>query len=121
MAHDLGQQIMNGLIMNGMVVVQHQDEVLLNVHQIVEQTACNRRGRRCGYTAHNAQRVVGHCRKQRVQSLGQIGRKHNQVVVMLVQRQPGFGNVAGFQPCAQQRRLAIAGRRKDECQTLSSI
>jgi len=51
---------------------------------------------------------------------GRMGQEDCQVVVT-VKRQPGIGNVAGLQPHAQQRRLAIAGRSQDECQTFRSI
>ena len=86
MPHDLGQQIMNGLTVDELIIVQHQDKVLLNVHQIVEQAAGNPSGRRCSQTTQRIQSVDGHCWKHRVQGLRQIGGEHNQIVVMLVQR-----------------------------------
>ena len=51
-----------------------------------------------------------------MQGLSQIGRKHNQFVVTLVQRQPGDGSIGTGGPFAEKRGLAETGGGGDEGQ-----
>ncbi len=45
-----------------------------------------------------------------------VGNKSAGIVILLIQRNPATGRLAGVEPHAGQRALAISGRRRNQCQ-----
>ena len=101
MADQFLQQIVNRRVVDHVIIVQHQDEIRLNVRQVIQQSTSYHLGGRQGHTVQHRERVVDHRREYTVQRLSQTGDEDAQIVIMLVQRQPGMGDGAGFQPGAE--------------------
>ncbi len=69
-----------------MIVVQHQDEILLKENQVVQQSTGEYLSRRQGDTVQRCKHIVEIRRKHTVQRFGQTGDEDGQIIVMFVQR-----------------------------------
>ena len=124
MAPNLAQQRGDGLVVHQVIIVQHQDatssvsrtglarEGLQVVGQHVGQPGRRRQFGR----GQQAQGVGAGLRVCGTYSGDEVVEEDDQIIVALIQREPGVRMAAGRQPVAEQRGLAIAGRRGDERQ-----
>ena len=110
------QQLVDGLLADEVIIVQHQDEVAFKSVQLIDQASDDHAN------SGEAEAVrKGACLRQCVGKEGlhggqEVGQKDAEVIVGLIQRNPGVGEVAGLQPGAQQGALAKAGRRGNQDQ-----
>ena len=87
--------------------------------EIVEQRGHQRRLRRQLAGQQRGQQLGADGRVNPLQGGHQVGAEAQRVVVGLLQRQPGHRLVELGRPLRRQRRLAIAGRRGDQCQRMA--
>jgi len=109
-------QVVHRLFADDVIIVQYQDQIAFQRIQLIQETAGNdgqggqvdarqkRLGRRQGV------------RKNALHRAQEVGQEHAEIIIVLVQRQPGTRAIADFQPGAQQRALAETGRRGDQDQ-----
>jgi hypothetical protein len=116
-----GQGLVHRLAVDGVVVVQRQDQATWQRRELVQHDGQDRIGRRRLRGLQRGQRALAHAGDNRLQRGDQIGKKANGVAVPFVQRQPGDprlwrliqekrGSRQGCEPCADQGGFAGAGR-----------
>ncbi len=94
-----------------MEVVQQQDEVAFEPVQFIDQAVRDHNGRGEADALQKGARLWQRVGKKRLHCREEIGQKDTEVAVRFIQGNPGIGDVSGFEPGAQQRALAEAGRR----------
>ena len=114
MLQERRKQLMDRLLVDGVIVVQYQHKVAPQFVQIVDQDAGKDGHRGNGGAGQQRLRLCQRVGKDGLYSAREISQKHAEVIIVLVERQPGAGVFAGVQPGAQQGGLAEAGRRGNQ-------
>ena len=111
-----GQGLVDRRSIDGVVVVQHQEEAIWQGRKVVEHGRQDRLGWRRLRGLERGQRALSHGRGDRLQRGDQISQETGWVAVPFVQRQPGGWQAAGGCPFAGQRSLAKPGGGGDQGQ-----
>ena len=107
-----GQQIVDFLLVDRVIVFQHHDEVAFEFVQLIDQAAGKHADRGQADGSQQRLRPLERTGKNRLNRRHKVGQEHAEVVDGFIQRQPGAGPLAGVQPGAHQDGLAVAGRRR---------
>ena len=99
------------------VVVEHEDVLLLGAHQRVDEHRERSVADRRAGSRDRRLEGRGHVHARLSQSRRDVGPEARGIVVVLVQREPGEGHlVLDREPLGQQGRLSPAGRRGHQVQ-----
>ena len=110
-----GQQIMDFPLVDRVIVVQHHDEVVFDLGQLVDQAA-GQHAERGRVMAVSSVCVWRSASGKSSEWQPQSGPGHAEVVNGFVQRKPRAGPLTGAQPGADQDGLAVAGGRRHQVQ-----
>ncbi len=98
------------------VVVEGEDEPGPDGIQVVDQPARDHRRRGQLARAQERQGLVAGLGEQTSHRGDEIFEENPRLVLRLLERQPGAGHLRGLEPVADQRALAVPGRRRDQGQ-----
>jgi hypothetical protein len=112
-----GESVVDDLRANGMVVVEHQDEVARNFQDLVAERGKDGLELLPGMQrTQEGARGLPEAAVNRLDGRYQVQEEAHRLVVPLVQRDPGHRKLATPAPVREQRRLAETGRRGDDRQ-----